>query len=339
MADGVPRVTERDAATIRDPAALLAELVEEGAPVVLRGLVADWPATRAAARSATAFRDYCAGFSGSGEIEAFVGDASIKGAYYYRDALDGFNFDRRRMTLQAAIDAIVAMLDAPASETLYAGSVPVADHLRGFAEDNVLPLPARAGARIWLGHAANIACHYDTLGNIACVVAGRRRFTLYPPAAIADLYVGPIDNTMAGQPVSLAAATPDAARFPRFAAAQERALTADLAPGDALYLPKLWWHRVESTAPFNVLVNYWWDATAAGPDAPYATLLLAMIAIAERPLAERRAWRAFFDHYVFREEGHPLRHLPADRHGLLGPLRPTNYGRLRALVMHMLRAH
>ena len=253
--------------------------VEGGAPVVLRGLAADWPATRAAALSATAFRDYCAGFSGSGEIEAFVGDASIKGAYYYRDTLDGFNFDRRRMTLQAAIDAVVAMLDTPAGESLYAGSVPVADHLRGFAEDNVLPLPARAGARIWLGHAANIACHYDTLDNIACVVAGRRRFTLYPPAAIADLYVGPIDNTMAGQPVSLAAATPDAARFPRFAAAQERALTADLAPGDALYLPKLWWHRVESTAPFNVLVNYWWDATAAGPDAPYATLLLAMIAI------------------------------------------------------------
>ena len=34
--------------------------------------------------------------------------------------------------------------------------------------------------------------------------AGRRRFTLFPPDAIRDLYVGPIDHTLAGQPLSLA---------------------------------------------------------------------------------------------------------------------------------------
>jgi hypothetical protein len=66
-------------------------------------------------------------------------------------------------------------------------------------------------------------------------------------------------------------------------------------------------------------------------------MMLAMIAIAERPLAERQAWRAFFDHYVFRSQGHPLAHLPPERHGLLGPLASGNYGRIRALVMKMLR--
>ncbi|TPG43289.1 cupin-like domain-containing protein [Sphingomonas koreensis] len=314
-------------------------IVNDGVPVVLRGLVAEWPATRAASQSAAAFRDYCTTFAGTGEVEAFVGDPAIAGSYFYGDGVDGFNFERRRMSLHDAIDAVVRALDQPGSDTIYVGSVPVGEQLRGFVEANPLPLPGLAAApRIWLGHMARIACHYDTLDNVACVVAGQRRFTLYPPEAIGDLYVGPIDKTMAGQPVSLAAAAPDPVRYPRFAAAAATAMHVELNAGDAVYIPKLWWHQVESTAPFNVLVNYWWDATASGPDAPYAALLLAMIAIAERPPRERLAWQAFFDHYVFRRAGHPLRHLPIDQHGALGPLRPSNYGRLRTLVMQMLRS-
>ena len=111
----------------------------------------------------------------------------------------------------------------------------------------------------------------------------------------------------------------------------------ELEAGDALYLPKLWWHKVESLAPLNGLLNYWWDAFSAGPDAPYTSMLLAMIAIAERPPAERQAWRAFFEHYVFRGSGHPLAHLPPEQHGLLGPRKPENYARIRARIMHMLR--
>jgi hypothetical protein len=110
---------------------------------------------------------------------------------------------------------------------------------------------------------------------------------------------------MAGQPASLAAASADPVRYPQFAAARDRAITVDLAAGDALFLPKLWWHQVEATAPVNVMLNYWWDATAIGPDAPLLAMLLSMIAIAERPEAERAAFRAFFDHYVFRPDGHP----------------------------------
>jgi hypothetical protein len=90
-------------------------------------------------------------------------------------------------------------------------------------------------------------------------------------------------------------------------------------------------------ASFNGLVNYWWDAFAGGPDAPYTALLLSMIAIAERPPRERQAWKAFFDHYVFRGNGHPLAHLPAEQHGMLGPLKPNNYAKIRAIVMHRLR--
>ena len=89
--------------------------------------------------------------------------------------------------------------------------------------------------------------------------------------------------------------------------------------------------------PFNLLVNFWWDAFRAGPDAPYSAMMLAMIAIAERPEEERAAWRAFFDHYVFRPRGHPVAHLPEEKRGILGPLAQGNYGRIRAAIMQALR--
>lgn len=336
MAERGPR--EIAAADLGGPERFRSEVVEACRPVVIRGLVAHWPVVEAA-RSPATFRDYLAGFDAGSEIEVFVGESRIAGKYYYNDDLKGFNFERQKMSVTAALDAMLADLGQADARSIYAGSLPANMVLPGFTAQNAMPFtPPEVGPHVWVGHASNVSCHYDAVDNLACVVAGRRRFTLYAPKLTGRLYVGPIDNTMAGQPVSLAAsAAPGDERFPRFREIEDQALVAELEPGDALYLPKLWWHKVEATAPLNGLVNYWWDAFVQGPDAPYTALLLAMIAVAERPPAERQAWRAFFDHYVFRGEGHPLEHLPADQRGILGPLRPDNYGRLRAHVMRLLR--
>ena len=336
MADSLREIPGSHIAT---PEQFVREIVEPCRPVVLRGLVSDWPIVRAAQCSPQALRDLLAPFDIGGGVEVFYGQPAIAGKYYYAEDLTGFNFERRRMRFVEALDAIVDGLQRPGSESVYVGSVPANEFLPGYAAQNPMPLlAATIGPRLWLGHASNVSAHYDALDNLACVVAGRRRFTLYAPELIDRLYVGPIDHTMAGQPVSLAASSaPDAQRFPLFEQVRDRALNAELQPGDALYLPKLWWHQIEATAPFNGLVNYWWDAFSAGPDSPQTSLLLSMITIAERPLPERRAWRAFFDHYVFRDHGHPLAHLPPERHGLLGPLKPDNYGKIRARVMHLLR--
>jgi hypothetical protein len=315
------------------------EVVEGCEPVVLRGLVEDWPAVRAAKDSPRALMDYLSAFDAGAQVEVFFGDRAIAGKYYYGEALQGFNFERRVMVFRDALQAIVDAVDSADGKSVYAGSAPCKDCLPGFADDNAMVLLASAPPpRIWLGTAANVSSHYDTFDNLACVIAGQRRFTLYSPEFISRLYIGPIDRTMAGPPVSLAASSaPDDQRFPLFRGVRDQAWICELGPGDALYLPKLWWHQVESTAAFNGLVNYWWDGFAAGPDAPYTSLLLAMITIAERPPAERQAWRAFFDHYVFRSHGHPLDHLPAAERGLLGPLKPDNYGSIRARIMHLLR--
>jgi hypothetical protein len=333
------RAREWEGGVPTDPDTFRTLIAESCEPVVVRGLCNHWPSTRAAGQSRESLIDYLLQFDSGAAAQAFIGQPGIAGRYFYSDNLSGFNFERKDLSMPQAVTQIAASAAAPGSPTIYVGSVPADDHFPGFAEENSLPvLAASVRPRVWIGNASAVACHYDTYDNLACVVAGRRRFTLYPPDAIGSLYVGPIDHTMAGQPVSLAAGCePGDPRYPRFEAARERALMADLGPGDALYLPKLWWHQVEATEPFNLLVNFWWDAFRAGPDAPYSAMMLAMIAIAERPAKERAAWSAFFDHYVFRPNGHPLAHLPEDKRGILGPLAQGNYGRLRAAIMQMLR--
>ena len=130
-----------------------------------------------------------------------------------------------------------------------------------------MPLaPRSADPRLWIGNAAKVATHNDPVDNIAIVAAGRRRFTLFPPYAEADLYMGPVKPTPAGTPVSMVHVTaPDFDRYPRFARALARAEEAELSPGDGIYIPRDWFHHVEALETFNVLVNYWWGPERTGP--------------------------------------------------------------------------
>ena len=330
-------IEEVAAGAIADADAFRERIVQPCRPVVLRGACRRW---EIAAESGPAVLDRLLRFDSGRPAEIFVGPSNIAGRYRYGENLEGFNFGREFSPLPAAFERMRRAAADPAAATIYAGSLPTDTYFPGFAEANPMPLLGTGiTPRIWIGNASSIACHYDAFDNLACCVAGHRRFILYPPEAIADLYVGPIDHTMAGQPIALAAdsAADEDGRYPRLARARAVAAVVRLAPGDALYLPKLWWHQVEAEDGINCLVNYWWDAFSQGPDAPVTAMMLAMIAIAERPAAERAAWHAWFDHYVFRSRGHPLAHLPPERHGVLGPLAEGNYGRIRAMVMQLLR--
>jgi hypothetical protein len=332
------RVQEIDTGIFSDPDSFRATVAENGQPVVLRAVCADWPVVRAAARSWETLSAYLHALDSGVPAQAFIGPPSIAGRYFYSDDLTGFNFDRRDISLSEALNRMDASARDPAQPSVYLGSIPAENHAPGFTEQNRLAIvPQRSVPLLWLGNASFVSCHYDTFDNVACVVAGRRRFTLYRPEAISSLYVGPIDFTMAGPPVGLAVgSTPGDPNYPKFEAVRDQALIAELEPGDALYVPKLWWHQVEATEPLNMLVNYWWDAFSSGGDAPHTAMMLAMATIAERPAAERAAWSAFFEHYVFRPNGHPLAHLPTEKHGILGA-GESNARRIRAMVMRSLR--
>ena len=196
-------------------------------------------------------------------------------------------------------------------------------------------LPTEVAPRLWVGNGASVAPHYDLAHNIAVCVHGRRRFTLFPPDQLRNLYVGPIEHTIAGQPASLVDLdAPDLARFPRFADAMAHAQFADLAPGDALYVPPLWWHGVRSWGPLGVLVNYWWGQAADA--SPFEALIHALLAVRDLPAGERAAWRAAFDHYAFDPE--PPTHLPAAAQGVLGPASPERSATMRRFLLGALAA-
>src|SRR6185312_11063785 len=123
-----------DIAGITSAEQFLQDVVLPCRPAVLRGLVKSWPVVQAA-QSASAFRNYINRFDAGGEMDAFFGAPHIAGKYYYADDMQGFNFERRKMRLAAALDIILTVPDRPDAPSVYAGSLPVTDYLPGFTAE------------------------------------------------------------------------------------------------------------------------------------------------------------------------------------------------------------
>ncbi len=310
------------------------EVLPQGRPVVMRGLVRDWPAVGAARQSAAAAAGYVRRFDAGRPVETIFGDPAIEGRFFYNDELTGLNFERRPERIGAALDELLQGEEQERARSVYIQSVPTPQNLPGFAEENRLPfLPPSVPPRIWIGNALTVQTHFDLSQNIACVVAGRRRFTLFPPDQLPNLYAGPFELTLAGPPVSMVRLEdPDHERYPRFREALGHALTAELGPGDALFVPYFWWHHVQSLERFNILVNYWWNEAQPGLGSPFDALLHAILAVRDLPPQQREVWRGVFDHYAFKANGEPVEHLPQQARGALGPHTERDRARIWAML-------
>jgi hypothetical protein len=314
-----------------------AEIVTRYEPAVLRGLVADWPAVLAAKRSAAEAFDYVLGFDRGAAVEAFIGPPEIKGRFFYRSDMAGFNFERKQGSFGDVVRYVKGLEGVAGAPAVYVGAAAVGETVPGFDEANRLPLlgSETAAPRIWIGNETVVSTHFDLSDNIACVVAGRRRFTLFPPDQVANLYVGPLDFTMAGQPSSMVPVrNPDLEVFPRFRQALAAARWAELEPGDAVYIPALWWHNVEALGPLGILVNHWWEEAGHQAGIGFESMVHAILGIAALPPDRREAWRAMFDHYVFRPGGaHPAEHLRPEHRGILGEPTPQLRQRIRQFLL------
>src|SRR6476659_637568 len=233
-----------------DPAVLQRDVESRYEPTVLRQLAGAWPAVQAARESATALRDYLSRQDNGTTVKAFVGQPGMGGRYFYRPDMDGFNFSVGETRVSDLLQTL--LYPGETGQSIYMGSTPTRTILPRFGAENPMPIATDRGGepRMWIGNSSRVAPHYDESDNIACVVSGRRRFILFPPEQVANLYVGPLDRTVAGQPISMV----------------------DLEPGDAIYIPALWWHAVQATSDLNVLVNYWWNAGPADAGSPIHAL-------------------------------------------------------------------
>ena len=321
-----------------DPRALGDELLASTEPVVIRGLVSHWPMVAAARESPAAAIRYLLGFYTDATVGAMLGAPDIEGRFFYNEDLSGFNFRPVKIRLDDVLAEIADYIDNPRPPAIYVGSTTVDAALPGFREYNDLDLGARnALASIWLGNRSRIAAHHDLPDNLACVVAGHRRFTLFPPEEVANLYIGPLDYTPAGQAISLVDfVKPDFARFPRFAQALEAARRTTLGPGDAIFIPSMWWHHIESLDGLNVLVNYWWRQSPAYMDSPIGALMYTLMTVRDLPPEQRTAWQGLFEHYVFDADDDTVAHIPEAARRSVGTLDEAAVREIRARLLQRL---
>ena len=311
-------------------------------PAVLRGIASGWPAVKKARESDRAIRDYLASFDSGAAVDVLRMPPSARGRIFYNDDLTGFNFTRDKQSISAALERIHGQAARESPQGIAAQSAPVAECLPRFTEENYLAiLDASIAPRIWIGNRVVTPAHFDESNNVACVVAGRRRFTLLPPDQIANLYIGPLDFAPTGTPISMVSfREPDLERYPRFREAMAAMRVADLEPGDAIYIPTLWWHHVESLAGLNILVNYWWKGAAqaaARAQSALDCLYHCLLNLKHVAPEHRAAWGAIFEHYVFNGEYDPGGHLPQSRRGILGDVSPDRARQIRAFLVKQLQ--
>jgi len=315
----------------------LQELLDSGQPAVLRGLVRDWGLVQAGLRSMQDAMDYLRSHYNGQPVTYSYGSPGVAGRPFYNDDFTALNCEVRRSALGDVLEEIAEHAPDAKPPTYYVASLLVDSRLPRFREENDLDLATHgvdAPPSIWIGNRVIASCHYDALNNIACCAVGRRRFTVFPPEQIDNLYPGPLEPTPGGQVVSVVDfGAPDFARYPRFRAALASAQTAVLEPGDAVFIPSLWWHHVQGLEAFNVLVNYWWNSVPAYIPTPMHALYHALWTIRDRPERERQAWRAIFDYYVFGDPQRAGEHLPEAARNVLGPFDEARARQLRAMLI------
>lgn len=321
----------------RDGALPLGELVERGEPMVFRGVARHWELVQAGLRGAGEAMARLRAWDAGHPLQYSHGAPEAAGRPFYNEDFTALNFEVRRGTLTGLLDAIAAHVEDARPPMFYLASLPVDAHLPAFRDGNdrdFAPRAAGVAPTIWIGNRVSAACHYDAPDNLACCAVGRRRFTVFPPDQIGNLYPGPLEPTPGGQAVSVVDfSAPDFGRHPRFRDALAHARSTVLEPGDAVFIPSMWWHQVEGLDAFNVLVNYWWSRAPAQLPSPTHALLHALWAIRDRPQAEKDAWRLVFEHYVFGPAERAGEHLPEQARNVLGPIDDALARQLRAMLL------
>lgn len=319
------------------------DLFAQEQPVILKGLVKDWPLVQAGHNSPTQVMEQLEQHYNQRPMLVYKGSPAIKARFGYNASCTGFNFSSEKSTIPDVFKIIREQLSQDEHDYLYVNSLRLDEGFPELSQTHQLNFDHpefnnnQPVAKIWLGTESVAAAHFDQPKNIACCVVGKRRFTLFPPEQIENLYPGPLSPTPGGQVVTLAnLAEPDFTRFPRLKNALEHAYIADLEPGDGLYYPSMWWHEVEAFDRFNAMVNFWWMTAPSYLGNPMDVLMHAMMSVRDKPEQERAAWQALFNYYIFNDAESVRAHMPAESHGALGNINQDQARRLRAMLRNNL---
>ncbi len=313
-------------------------------PVLLKGLVKQWPLVQASKDNGhTAVVDLLSQNDSGQPFIVYKGDYSIKAKFGYNSTCTGFNYISERSNFEKVTTHVNSQLSTDKHDYMYVNSLALKHGFPALAKSHTLNFKHDefAGnqplAKIWLGTESIAAAHFDIPKNIACCVHGKRRFTLFSPDQVDNLYPGPLTPTPGGQVVTMADLNkPDFNKYPKLQTALENAYVVDMEPGDALYYPSMWWHQVEAFDRWNVMINFWWMGAPAFLGNPMDVLSHGMMSLRDRPEHEKAAWKALFDYYVFGDSEQVTAHLPEQCQGALAPMDNNLARRMRATLLNNL---
>ncbi|WP_088330077.1 cupin-like domain-containing protein [Lacimicrobium sp. SS2-24] len=308
-------------------------------PVYIQGAFEHWPAVKAGKHSGQALVDYLNRFDQGQPVTAYQYQSGGDGRIFYNEDVSGFNFEPRQMSFQDFASQLLNYSDG-SDGGLYLGSTLLDKWFSGFTQANPIDVSTpwqhiTPLVSLWMGNPSRVAAHFDFPDNLAVCVSGRRQVTLFPPEQLENLYIGPLDFNPGGQPISMVDLKhPDFTRFPKFRTALEHAVTTELEPGDAIFIPSMWWHAIDGKEQVNTLVNYWWRNTPSYLGAPINVLLHAIMSLKELPKRQREGWQNLLNHYVFEHEQQDSEHLPAGRLGPHTRIDAEGAQRLRSMLLN-----
>ncbi|PNY18329.1 Uncharacterized protein TCAP_07565 [Tolypocladium capitatum] len=147
---------------------------------------------------------------------------------------------------------------------------------------------------LWIGNSKSVtAAHKDNFENVFVQVLGRKHFVLLPPlchSCMNERLLPPATYVRENQglslrldegaePIPFATWDPDDPQTNATPlSSHARPLRVTLDPGDMLYLPAMWYHKVtQSSVPgdegFVVAINYWYDMEFSGTLYPLVSFL------------------------------------------------------------------
>lgn len=317
------------------------EIVSLQNPIVIRGFAGHWPLVNAAKNTPYDFAEYLTRFYTGKKASILLGHPDIKGRFFYNDDMTDLNYIKGEERLDLFLGRLLELMSKDVYPAISIQNVLMNELLPGLSDMNKSDFFPDVEPRLWVGNQATVCAHYDGSDNVACVVAGRRKFILFPPDQVANLYPGSLNFTPAGAPVSLVnLQNPDFDRYPRFQTALDNAYSAELYPGDAIFIPMLWWHHVDSLEKVNGLINYWWNGSAAKEvvqPTPLDSLNMALLAMRKLTPIQRNAWRAMFDHYLFKQGVDPASYIPEHCQYAIGEITPLAERTLKDHVIERLK--
>ena len=316
---------------------LIREGFQSGRPFIVRQLHSEWILVKKGKESETELKKYLHECSLKRDFVYAIGEPEQNGKIFYNKDM-GVNFVERKAALKTVLGYFDEIREAEEDVALYLSSLEINKYFENLLTEAPSYLNEnqyRAG--LWIGNKIQVPLHNDFPNNVACVIGGRRKFTLIPPNQFENLYVGPIDFTPAGRAVSMVdLQNPDLDKYPKFAVALEHALTAELSPGDVIYIPSMWWHAVEGLDDFNVMLNFWWRENPIFLGGPDAAIKLAIATKRDLPHQEKQHWKQLFEYYIFNNSEENIAHIPEKSRGVLGRINSDLARKIKSYLLEVL---